>query len=94
MLADLVRHLEAGGPTPRVVGLVLRGELRLIPVGAQPTVSAMASVDWPEHGPVRDGLPVMHYRLRVKRPASPLSAELRTDSPNEAARFLLQAIRP
>jgi hypothetical protein len=73
------------------LGLV--DHLVLFPVdGRDPDrVSVELMADWRDHGPVRNGLPVMHYRVRVKRPATKLSEETRTDSPDEVRRIIYRA---
>lgn len=83
MLLELVRHLEAQGPAPRAVGRVALGELWLSPAGRSSGAFVRVWVDWPDHGPVRDGLPLMHYRIQVRRPGSPLSTDARVRSPEE-----------
>jgi hypothetical protein len=47
--------------------------------------------DWPDYGPVRDGLPVMHYRLQIRRPGSNLSRDERMATPAESERVIWQA---
>lgn len=91
MLQSLVDYLEASGATPSVVA-ELRPEgiwlWRAEPIGG---VEALVSVDRPDYGPVRDGLPVMHYRLRIKCDGVPMSREWRTSDLAKVEYLIRQA---
>ena len=90
LLLTLFQCLESEGPLPRLVGLLLRGQLRLS--GTEPSgwASVQVEVDWPDYGPAQSGVPVMHYRVRIKRSDSPLSVESRTQDAKEAGRIIGQ----
>jgi hypothetical protein len=91
MLLDLVEYLHAQGPAPRACGHLLLDELILFPAHPSRKVSVRVWADWPDYGPARDGLPVMHYRLQVQRPGSHLSWDERAATPAEAERVIWQA---
>jgi hypothetical protein len=48
-------------------------------------------VDWLDYGPVHEGQPVMHFRVKRKPSGSGLIEELRTKSPKEVEHFVNQA---
>lgn len=70
LLLELVRGLEeAAGP--RVVAILILREL-VLSVGsrvASPVVRV--GVDWRDYGPLRDGLPIAHYRVRIHAQSNP-----------------------
>ena len=90
-LLELVRRLEAQGPAPCVTGLVSRGQLWLNAHRPHPRVSVRVWVDWPDYGPVQDGLPLVHYRIQADRPGSPLTTDARARSPEEVEPVLWKA---
>jgi hypothetical protein len=90
-LLALVRHLEAQGPAPRAIGRVALGELWLSPSGRSSGAFVRVWLDWPDYGPAQDGLPVMHYRIQVRRPGSSLSADARVQSPQEVEQVISEA---
>jgi hypothetical protein len=49
--------------------------------------------DWPDHGRVHDGIPVMHYRIRVKRPHARRSNEIRLQDPEKVREFIYEAFK-
>lgn len=87
-LLELVRALRADGPNPTAYGLILGRELHLWPPTPAIRASVRIWVDWQDYGPVENGLPVMHYRIQVKRPGSQLSADIRTTVPDEVRRII------
>ena len=91
MLLDLVCHLEARGSDRTAFGYVSGDELWLSstdqPTGARVHVRA----DWQDFGPVRDGLPEMHYRLSIRRPGSSLSRDERACEPSDVERLIWEA---
>jgi hypothetical protein len=91
MLLELVEYLHAQGPAPRACGHLSLDELVLFPSHPSAKVSVQVWADWPDYGPARDGLPVMHYRLQIRRPGSPLSRDERAATPAEAERVIWQA---
>ena len=91
MLLELVRRLE-DRPGPRTLGNLIMKELLLHAVGSQSSTTVMVGVDWPDHGAIRDGLPVSHYRVSLKHPQNALSKETRSSSAEEVARTVLMAL--
>ena len=89
---DLIRHLRSGGPDAEVWAHVFGNTLYLHPAHARERgVSIKLWIDWRDHGPMRDGLPVLHYRLQIQRPGSRLSEDARTEDPEEVRQILCRA---
>jgi hypothetical protein len=91
MLLALVRLLQTDGPHPEAWGYVLNRELTLMPANPANRVSVRVWTDWRDYGPVRDGLPVLHYRMQIQRRSSQRTVDARADSPEEAKRIIYQA---
>jgi hypothetical protein len=72
-LLELVEYLRSRGSGRRAAGLLLNDRLMLSPIGPSSKIAVWVEVDWRDYGPVRDGLPVMHYRLQFKTPGAHLS---------------------
>jgi hypothetical protein len=70
---------------------VLNRELTLMPANPANRVSVRVWTDWRDYGPVRDGLPVLHYRMQIQRRSSQRTVDARADSPEEAKRIIYQA---
>ncbi len=90
MLLGLVQALRSECRCPEVYGVIVGDVLHLLLPDRQ-AVSVRLWADAPDHGPVRDGLPVLYYRVQVKREGTPLSTDLRTEQPEKVARLLEQA---
>jgi hypothetical protein len=87
MLLELVRHLEAQGPAPRATGRVALAEsVRPVLGSVRSGVGGLAGLR-----PLQNGLPLMHYRIQVRRPGSSLSADARARSPEEVEQVIRQA---
>ena len=86
-LLDLVDYLEKC-PGPRVRAHIRFGELSLF-LGI---LTVRVAVDWYDYGPLREGLPVAHYRVWAKCPAAVLTREWRTSDVEQAGRHILQAL--
>jgi hypothetical protein len=91
MLLALVRVLRAEGSHPEAWGFLLGRELQLYPGNADNPESVRVWADWPDYGPVRDGIPVMHYRLQVKRRGATRTRDARASSAEEAGRIIQEA---
>ncbi|HEY4262515.1 MAG TPA: hypothetical protein VGM98_20300 [Schlesneria sp.] len=39
--------------------------------------SINVTIDWPDYGPLQDGLPIMHYRFRIERAECAISQDAR-----------------
>jgi hypothetical protein len=70
--------------------MMLLEELCLHPGRAAASVTVQVRVDWKDYGPVEDGLPVMHYRVHVRRPDAVVTDEVRSRSAQEAGQLILQ----
>ena len=91
MLVDLVERLLGQGPSEQAYGELCGGELWLQPCRPAGTTSVKVWPDWRDCGPVRDGLPVMYYRLEVRRPGSGLSDDDRIPTAAAAAQAIRRA---
>lgn len=54
-------------------------------------VTVEIEADWHDYGPVHDGIPAMHYRIRVKGPRAKLGDEVRVNNPDEVRRVIYEA---
>jgi hypothetical protein len=54
-------------------------------------VTVEIEADWLDYGPVQDGVPVMHYRIRVRGPRAKLSDEVRVKDPDEVRKIIYKA---
>jgi hypothetical protein len=89
MMLELMDYLQSRGPTPQASAIFFRNVLS---IGLRtPTRGVRVWVDWQDYGAVRDGLPVMHYRVDVDRPDSKLSENHRANTMVEAACLILTA---
>lgn len=91
MMRELVDYLQAQGLTPQVGGHLIRNELLLISNHPSKKASVRIWTDWPDYGPVHNGLPVLHYRLQVQQTGSHLSMDERATTTVEAGRVILLA---
>jgi hypothetical protein len=89
-LLTLVDFLEAQGPTPQAGGNIFLEELWLHPFPGVASFTVAVRVDWKDYGPVEDGLPVMHYRVLVRRAGAVLTDEVRLQTPQEAGKVILR----
>jgi hypothetical protein len=74
------------------VGNLILDELLVCAGSRHTSPVARVGVDWRDYGPIQDGLPVAHYRVRVERPDRTLSEESRTLDADEACRLIVQAL--
>ena len=56
-----------------------------------PGVKVTIRADWRDYGPVRDGIPEMHYRFRVKRPGKIATEDARAKDELEAKLIVCRA---
>jgi hypothetical protein len=70
-------------------GRLSREMMRRFP--RKPGVRVSVWVDWRDYGPLRDGLPEMHYRLQVERPGKTITDDARAKDPIEAERIICEA---
>ena len=82
MLLDLVGLLEARGPAPSAFSSLVRDELWFTPANRHNRARVGVRVDWRDRGPIRDGLPAMHYRLSIRQGGARLSRDERTTEPS------------
>ena len=90
-LLELVLCLEAQGPAPQVGGSVFSDELWLNGRRGAPPVHVAVRMDWKDFGPVEQGLPVMHYRVRVRRAGTVLTEDARLGTSQEASKVIMQS---
>jgi len=91
-LLELVRFLQSRGSVPVAIGTLVFPEFRLSPSNPANKVQVTVWVDWPDYGPVEDGLPkTAYYRLDIRRGNAALSENARADSPEEAERVIWRA---
>jgi hypothetical protein len=91
-LLELVRHLQAQGPAPEVIGrLWWRQQLLLTPRSTTNRAAVTVWIDWRDYAPVRDGLPEAHYRLQIRRGNAALSQDARAATPEEVERIIWEA---
>lgn len=91
LLLEVVRRLE-GCPGPRVWAHAFMGALSLCAGSRETDPVVQVDVDWQDYGPIRDGLPVAHFRVHVKRPGVVLSEETRTADADEAVNCIVQGL--
>jgi hypothetical protein len=90
-LLNLVSYLQARGPAPEAYGSVRGQELWLSPWRRANRVSIQIGLDWNDYGPLQDGLPLMHYRVKIRRRGEVLTTEERADLPEVVERIILEA---
>ena len=88
-LLELMEYLRGRGPTPKVGAMMFRNVLSLTLLHPQRGVDVW--VDWYDRGKMRDGLPVMHYRIDVRGPDSKITENHRAETMVEAAALILTA---
>lgn len=91
MVLDLVQLLRADGPFPEAYGFILGDVVLLSPANRANRVSIQLSVDCRDFTPFVDGLPEMHYRLKISRLGAKLTTDARSQDPGEAKRIILDA---
>lgn len=91
LLLELVRHLRRQGSAPRAFGHVVGDELWLSLANSANRVLVKVWLDWRDYGALRDGVPVMHYRLQYRRGKAGLSTDARAESPEDAERAVWEA---
>jgi hypothetical protein len=88
MFLELLQHLEASGPEPKMVGMLLFDELDLWPVVLEPQVTVTIRPDWYDYGPQEGGLPRMHYRVSIRPNHGGLSRDVRTQDLDQVEQVL------
>ena len=91
MLLDLLNHLEADGNAPLVFAQIYCHEMWLSPANQYNRAMVKIGVDWPDYGPLRDGLPAMHYRLQISRRVGGPSRDGRSRDIAEVKRLICEA---
>lgn len=92
MLLELVDYLESHGPAPSAFGHLSGQELWLTPANRYNKARVHIGVDGRDYGPLRDGLPEMHYRLVISRRAGlPPHREERVSELSEVERLIWEA---
>jgi hypothetical protein len=93
-LLAFVRYFQTDADGFDVYGAVFGDELWLMP--KSPTADRRRIVvhaDWYDYGPIQEGRPVMHYRLRVRGSEGYLDEELRTRDFSEIEQFVKRAFQ-
>jgi hypothetical protein len=88
LLLELAQYLEENSG-PRLLAHTFLEQLHFSAFGRGAGIMEVG-VDWPDYGPFENGLPVAHYRIRVKREGVPISDELRTADVEQVRQFILQ----
>jgi hypothetical protein len=89
-MKEFLNQWRAMNPDPTSWGDRLSREIaRRFP--SKPGVCVSVRVDWQDHAPLREGLPVMHYRLQVAHPWQTITKEARTQDPTDAERIISEA---
>lgn len=91
LLLDVVRTLCADGPHPQAFGQIWDHELWLSPANPANRVQVQIWTDWRDYGPVRDGIPAMHYRIQIRRPTVKGSEDVRAEHPDQVKMIVCQA---
>jgi hypothetical protein len=91
LLLNLVRVLRSECRYPEVSGFIIGHEMCLSPASQTSEVWVRIWADSRDYGLVRDGLPILYYRVQVKRLEAPLSADARIERAEEVGRLLEQA---
>jgi hypothetical protein len=92
-LLELVRSLQASSPTPEAVGWVWGQELWLSPFGRVNHLSILIGLDWNDYGPLQDGMPLMHYRIRIRRGDDVMTTDERGNLHEDVERIILEAFK-
>src|SRR4051794_10342281 len=66
MLLALLEYLQSRGPTPQAGVLFLNDQLMI--TLSHPTRHLSVWIDAKDFGEIRDGMPVMHYRIQISKP--------------------------
>src|SRR5688500_8298122 len=74
---------------PSTAGRFAREMLQRFP--PEPGMRVRVRVDWQDYGPLRDGLPEMHYRFQIERPGKTISEDARAKDVAEAERIVREA---
>ena len=90
-LVELVQFLCSDGPFPEAWGQVCGDALHLSPANSANRVTVQVWTDWRDYGPAPGGLPLLHYRLQVRRPSIHLSENARVESPDQARDIIWKA---
>jgi hypothetical protein len=93
MILDLLDYLEADRSEATAFGLPINGELWLYPAKLGESVCVAITVDSPDYGPAVEGLPVMHYRLRVRWRPQILTRDERTKECSQVKAWIHEAFR-
>jgi hypothetical protein len=87
-LLELVRFLQARGPTSVAWGQLMERELWLNPANSPPAALVRIWVDWVDYAQLEQGLPKTHYRLQIKREKTALSEDVRAGTVEEVERMI------
>ena len=89
-MREFMEEWRASNPDPTTSGDSLRREMRKrFPPETGIRVRVWAG--WRDYGPVRDGLPVMHYRFEVRRPGKAENVYARARDAAGAERIIRKA---
>lgn len=90
MLVDLVGFLEEDGPARLAFAHIYQHEIWLTPANQYNRAMVKITVDWPDYGPLRDGMPAMHYRLQITRRAGAAIRDGRSPDIKEIRRLIFE----
>jgi hypothetical protein len=90
-LLELIQVLRADGPYPEAWGHILGHELYLSPGNPANRVTVRVRADWQDFAPLRDGMPEMHYRLKIQQRGAKLSRDARAKTPEEVEQIIREA---
>ena len=85
---EFIEKWCASNPDPAAWGNKLHHEMKRF---HKPGVSVTVRADWRDYGSIRDGIPIMHFRFRVKRPDRIATQDARAQGPSEAKRIICGA---
>jgi hypothetical protein len=92
-LLELVRFLALDDSPRTANALLVRDCMTLSPSRADLRVNANIEIqpDWHDYGPIRNGTPEIHYRVRITRPGVILSEESRVKNLEEVRLLICKA---
>lgn len=90
MLIDLVDFLEEDGPAPLTFAHISQHEIWITAANQYNRAMVKITVDWPDYGPLHDGLPAMHYRLQITRRAGAPIRDGRSTDMKEVRRLFFE----
>lgn len=90
-IINLLSLDEPDGVAPAAFGHLTGHEISLSPANEYNRANVRICVDWPDYGPLADGLPMMHYRLKMSRCVGAPTRDERSQDVAEVKRFIWEA---